>query len=65
VASCRLEDADREFFENTARMLCMSGRAIVRTLSVARTVADMEQRQQVERADLCEAIGFRVRGGGS
>ncbi|MEE8721587.1 MAG: YifB family Mg chelatase-like AAA ATPase [Eggerthellaceae bacterium] len=65
VASCRLEDADREFFENTARMLGMSGRAIVRTLSVARTIADMEQRQQVERADLCEAIGFRVRGGGS
>ena len=41
----------------------MSGRAIMRTLAVARTVADMEESARVERAHLCEALAFRVREG--
>ena len=63
VASCRLSDDDARFFEGVASANSMSGRSIVRTLSVARTIADMEQRRNVERADLCEALGFRLRDG--
>lgn len=43
----------------------MSGRAIMRTLSLARTIADMEQTGSVSRDHLCEAVGFRLREGES
>ena len=41
----------------------MSGRAIMRTLSVARTIADMEESREVLMPHLCEALSFRVREG--
>ncbi len=63
IASCKLEEADERFFEKMARANHMSGRAIVRTLSVARTIADIAQRKSVNKADLCEAIGLRIRDG--
>ena len=63
VGSCRLSGEDEGFFEQAARRNGMSGRAIMRTLSVARTVADMEESARVERPHLCEALAFRVREG--
>ena len=41
----------------------MSGRAIMRTLAVARTIADMEEAASVGRGHLCEALAFRLREG--
>lgn len=63
VRACGMAPEDEAFLEETARLARMSGRAIMRTLALARTVADMEGRKRVERADLCEAIGFRSREG--
>lgn len=63
IASCRLDDPDADFFESMARIHKMSGRAIVRTLSVARTIADMDERPSVSRGDLSEALAFRIREG--
>lgn len=63
IASCHLGSAESRFFERAAQANHMSGRAIVRTLSVARTIADMAQRGSVTKADLCEALGFRLREG--
>ena len=63
IASCRLSDDDAAFFEQASTSNKMSGRAIVRVLSVARTIADIAQRPSVERADLCEALAFRIRDG--
>ena len=63
IVSCHLADSDERFFEKTARANQMSGRAIVRTLSVARTIADMAQRKTVTKVDLCEALGFRLKDG--
>lgn len=63
IKSCKLSEEDRGFFETVAVANKMSGRAIVRVLSVARTIADMAQRANVTRPDLCEAIGFRLREG--
>ncbi len=63
VASCRLTGEDSSFFEECARRNNMSGRAIVRVLSVARTIADMAERRAVAKQDLCEALGFRLRDG--
>jgi len=63
IASCHLDDSDKRFFEGMAKLNNMSGRAIVRTLSVARTIADMRCNRVVTRDDLCEALGFRLREG--
>lgn len=63
VRACGLSGDDEGFLENAAQAGRMSGRAIMRTLALARTVADMEERPRVGRTDLCEALGFRTRGG--
>ena len=63
IRSCRLDDGNVAFFEQAACANNMSGRAIVRVLSVARTIADMDERAVVEKGDLCEALGFRLREG--
>lgn len=63
MASCHMKEEDSEFFKRMAELNHMSGRAIVRTTSVARTIADIDQRLVVNRADLCEALNYRLREG--
>ena len=63
MESCHLEPKDEQFFTRMAQLNHMSGRAIVRTISVARTIADIAQRRAVDKADLCEALSFRLREG--
>lgn len=63
VRDCHLSESSREFFEQSAKAHNMSGRAIMRTLSVARTIADMEESHEVLMKHLCEALSFRVREG--
>lgn len=63
IEACGLSDSDRQMFEDTAQAAAMSGRAIVRTLSVARTIADIDERQRVCADDLYEALAFRLREG--
>lgn len=63
VKSCHLSANDAAFLESAAKTHGMSGRAIMRTLSVARTIADMGESLDVGKAHLCEALGFRVREG--
>jgi magnesium chelatase family protein len=40
--------------------LALSGRGVDRLLRVARTVADLEQNEQVSRTDLFNALSFRL-----
>ncbi len=61
VRSCDMGEADAAFFEEIACARKMSGRAIMRTLSLARTIADMECAARVGRVHLCEAVSFRLR----
>ena len=63
VARCRLSEEDRAFLESMARSWRMSGRGIIRTLGVARTLADMDEAPAVGRGHLAEALGFRLREG--
>ena len=58
-----LNDSGRAFLEQMARVYQMSGRGIVRTLGVARTIADLEQREEVDESHVAEALGFRLREG--
>ncbi len=65
VLSCRLSSADRAFFEKVARTRGMSGRGIMRVLSVARTIADIDQSESVGRDHVLEALSYRVREDGA
>ncbi len=61
VESCSLEDKDFEFFESVATENNMSGRGIMRVLSVARTIADIDGNKTVKHDHLCEALTYRLR----
>jgi magnesium chelatase family protein len=52
-----------DLLERAASRLGLSGRAQVRALRVARTVADLGGRAQIEHDDLAEALAFHPRNG--
>ena len=53
----------KTILEALAAVHHLSGRGIIRTLRVARAIADLEQSFSVEREHLEEAVMFRVRTG--
>ncbi len=61
VAACAMDEKTREFFEKAALSARMSGRGIMRTLSVARTIADLSEQPSVTVGNLCEALSLRAR----
>ena len=61
VESCKLSSDDFEFFEDVATENNMSGRGIMRVLSVARTIADIDTSENVSHDHLCEALTYRLR----
>ena len=63
VEGCALDEGARSFLVSMAELHSMSGRAIVRTLSVARTIADMDEAETVGCEHLAEAVSYRVRDG--
>ena len=63
LASCCMTDETREFLNASAIVPNMSGRAIMSMLSIARTVADLAESEQVMKPHLCEAMALRVRDG--
>lgn len=60
IASCLLDDEAARYFEALADKRKFSGRAIVRTLGVARTIADIDENEQVRKTHICEAAGLRM-----
>ena len=63
VETCQMDEEAQTFLEDMAKAYAMSGRSIMRLLSVARTIADMEQSSRVAQDHLAEALGFRLREG--
>lgn len=63
IASCALEADDEDFLKEMAALHRMSGRGIMKTLSIARTVADMGASMRVGKEHVCEALGLRLRDG--
>lgn len=61
VAAADLDERALSAFEGLAEGLALGGRAIARVARVARTVADMAERERVGEEDLVEALGFRSR----
>lgn len=63
VASCRLDERAVSFLERIAMSHGMSGRGIMKTLGVARTIADMEESLRVRDDHLVEAAMYRMQDG--
>lgn len=55
----QLESAAKELLDNAARRLNLSARGYMRTVKVARTIADLENQAQVSPAHISEAIAYR------
>ena len=56
---CRLEKKDELFFSELYEKKNFSARAYSKILKVARTIADLEESEQIMHKHLCEAIGYR------
>ncbi|MEH6585067.1 MAG: YifB family Mg chelatase-like AAA ATPase [Halioglobus sp.] len=56
---CRLDQAAKRMLEQAAEQMQLSGRALHRSLKVARTIADMEGLDQVAEPQLSEALAYR------
>jgi len=56
---CPLNSSDGSFIEHAARQLSLSPRGCQRVLKVARTIADLDGADSIDKNHLAEAIGFR------
>jgi len=56
---CKLNDELLKFLELVCERLNMSARAYHRILKLARTIADMDDKEQISQRHLSEAVGFR------
>ncbi|WP_233586524.1 hypothetical protein [Legionella sp. km772] len=56
---CELEEAGQQFLQQAMSKLKLSARGYHRLLKVARTIADMENKPQVERTHLQQALSFK------
>ncbi len=63
IEACGLGDAQSALMESAARSNNISGRGIIRTLRVARTIADLDDSAVVKEEHLLEALMYRGVGG--
>ena len=59
VQLCPLSSTDQQFLDTAAKRLNLSARAYFKTLKVARTIADLDNSQNITKAHLAEALQFR------
>jgi magnesium chelatase family protein len=57
-----LAGAGQALLEAAAERLQLSGRAVHRVLRVSRTIADLDERPDIEEADIAEALQYRESG---
>ena len=62
LIACNRVSAEAErFLRDGAKANSLSGRSIVRTMGVARTIADMDESHEILEQHMAEAFGFRLR----
>jgi magnesium chelatase family protein len=60
---CTIGDDAQELLRSAMSQMNLSGRAFYRILKLARTIADLEQSENIELPHVAEAIGYRERQG--
>lgn len=60
----QVESESEAFLKSMVDAVHMSGRGIMRTLSIARTIADMSESQTIGQEHMAEALSLRLREGG-
>lgn len=56
---CKLGNEEEEYFQEIYHKLGLSARGCQRILKVARTIADLDKKEQIGRNHLAEAAGYR------
>ena len=56
---CVIDQASEELLEHAFRKLSLSARAATRILKVARTIADIEGKENIDINNIAEAIQYR------
>lgn len=56
---CRLDKTTAQFLESSSERLQLSARAYHRILRLARTIADMENAEDISQVHIAESIGYR------
>lgn len=59
-SACKLTAEQRKWLDSSIDRLKLSARAYHRTLKVARTIADLEQCNDIQDNHLSEALGYRI-----
>ncbi|MDP1573483.1 MAG: YifB family Mg chelatase-like AAA ATPase [Coxiellaceae bacterium] len=60
MTHCRLQEKEQHFFENALIKLGLSARSYHRILKLARTIADLDNREMISQIHLQEALGYRL-----
>ena len=58
---CTLSNQAKELLNAGIERFNLSARSINKTLKLARTIADLNEHEILEKQDISEALGFRVR----
>ncbi len=58
---CYLDKASEDILQSAAKQLGLSARAYFKVLKVARTIADLADREHITEADILEALQYRAR----
>jgi magnesium chelatase family protein len=56
---CKLEKAEKELLQKLAKTMDLSARAYHKILKVARTIADLEDSDNIKKEHLSEAVCYR------
>ena len=57
---CVLKPEDEVFFEKAFRNMQLSARSYHKVLRVARTIADLDDSEMIERKHLAQALNYRL-----